>query len=287
MKANLKFINVLTLALTLTIIGCSNDDDATVTPVNQISVQDLMTTIDENPTNGDVVGTVQTTQTVGGATLTFSISSQTPSGALNINTTTGELTIADASLFDYETNSTITATISVTGSVDIGTTTISLNDIAEIGEFKYGGVIFWVDPTNNAHGLVCAVSNQSYGAVWGCYGTLTGANISTIGGGSTNTVTIETYCTTTGTAADLAANLNLNGYNDWFLPNQDELHQLYLNKDVVNTTALANGGEVPNQNHWTSTEDNGNGAVLVNLTTGLQYNGNKSVSFGVRSVRAF
>ena len=104
MKNTLKLINLLVLALLLTTFSCSNDDDT-----DAINLQDLEVTMDENPTNGEVVGIVQSNSS---SSLTYSITAQTPSGALSIDATTGELTVADAALFDFETNPEIIATVS-------------------------------------------------------------------------------------------------------------------------------------------------------------------------------
>ena len=70
-------INKLTLsllALSFLTLSCSNDDDNSVS----INLQDLEVTIDENPTNGVVLGSVQSNSS---SPLTFSIVSQTPAGA--------------------------------------------------------------------------------------------------------------------------------------------------------------------------------------------------------------
>ncbi|MEZ6095167.1 MAG: cadherin repeat domain-containing protein [Pirellulaceae bacterium] len=45
--------------------------------------------------------------------LTYSIQSQTVAGAFTINSDTGEITVADGSLLDYETNATHTLTVRV------------------------------------------------------------------------------------------------------------------------------------------------------------------------------
>ena len=100
-----------------------------LTNVNEITIQDLTVAIDENPTNGDAIGTVQTT---GGTALNFSITSQTPIGALSIHATTGELTVTDATIFDFETNPTITATITTDDAINTGTLIVNINDIDNI-----------------------------------------------------------------------------------------------------------------------------------------------------------
>ena len=100
MKKPFKFINLCMLVIMLLAFSCDNDDNASI----EINLEDLEVTIDENPSNGDIVGTVQSNSN---STLTFSITSQTPSGSLNIDTSTGELTVADATLFDFEVNSII------------------------------------------------------------------------------------------------------------------------------------------------------------------------------------
>lgn len=257
--------------------------------INELSIQDFTTDIDENPTNGDALGNIQP---AGDGTLVFGITSQTPAGALSINTSTGELSVADATLFDFETTPTIIATVFVDNSIstETATATINLNDLVEpaaIGDFRDGGVVFWVDPTDNNHGLVCAVSNQFISGVWGCDSIYVGTD-SFIGSGASNTVAIETACSTIGTVVDQIANLNLNGYDDWFLPSVDELYEMYLNINAVNTTILANGGQVTYQFHWSSTEINTTSARFVNLTTGVLAGGGKDGnSYYARAVRVF
>ncbi len=259
--------------------------------INELSIQDFTASIDENSTNGSLLGTVQAS---GDGTLTYSITTQTPTGALTINASTGELTIADETLFDFETNPTITATVMVDNSVSTETTTvtINLNDLAEpatIGDFRDGGVVFWVDPTDNNHGLVVAVSSQFISGTWGCSGTNTGATGTAIGTGATNTSAIvSSGCATSGSVVEIISNLNLNGYDDWFLPSEGELSEMYTNINTVNATITANGGQVTYQFHWSSTEINTTAAKLVNLTTGtIGGSGKDGNLYFARAVRAF
>ncbi len=259
--------------------------------VDEVTAQNTDLDIDENPLNGDVVGTLQAT----GSNLTYSITFQNPAGAFNINQSTGELSVADETLFDFETNPNMLATISV----DNGTLSVSanamvaLNDVNEIGEFKYGGVIFWIDPTsNNSSGLVCAVNNQSVsGAVWGCQGINISGTTINIGSGASNTALIEATCTTPGTAADLAANLVLNGFDDWFLPSRDELYEIYLLQNIINPTIIANGGTslTSNGTYWSSSQqgNSSQNAIFLGISNGSLNGVSKSALLAVRAVRSF
>ncbi len=286
----------ITATVTINNAGYTQDTNATINlnNVNQlISVQNFTTTIDENPTNGSVLGTVQANST---GTLSFSIASQTPAGALSINANTGELTVADATLFDFETNPTITANISVNNSenTETATATIDLNDlINEIGEFKFGGIIFWLDPSDNSHGLVCAVSDYPTSVNWGCQGTsIAGAYGLQIGQGQANTTAILAGCSTTGIAADLASNSTYGGYTDWFLPSRYALKEIHTHRATINSTAALNGGSdfVTDGFYWSSTQVNSNTAwaiIFNNDGNSNVFNKGASANFYMRAVRAF
>jgi len=156
-----------------------------------------------------------------------------------------------------------------------------------IGDFYQGGVIFYLDGSGG--GLVCAVSDQSSAAEWGCYTTaISGADGTAIGTGAQNTIDIEAGCTTPGIAADICANLSLNGYIDWFLPSKDELNEMYINKATIDATALANGGTAFVGNYyWSSSEYNNGNAWSQYFYNGTQYNIlSKGNPFYVRAVRA-
>jgi hypothetical protein len=166
----------------------------------------------------------------------------------------------------------------------------------EIGDFYAGGVVFYIfqdgDPGyigGETHGLVCAVSDQSINAEWGCFGTMiSGADGGVIGTGAQNTIDIEAGCTTDGIAADLCANLTLNTYSDWFLPSQGELYQMYLNKTEINTTAINNGGSnFASDFYWSSSENGSEFAWRVHFDEGHKFSIAKYTQYRVRAVRTF
>jgi len=155
-----------------------------------------------------------------------------------------------------------------------------------IGKNHEGGIIFYMQA--NGTGLVSAPSDQSVAAEWGCFGTaISGADGMVIGTGNQNTIDIEAGCGTGGTAADICANLNLNGFSDWFLPSIDELHEIYL--------TIGPGASPPNQNignfnedqYWSSTEFSDVWAYRYIFISDTQASAGKAGGLPVRAVRAF
>ena len=148
-----------------------------------------------------------------------------------------------------------------------------------------GGIIFYLD--GNGGGLIAAPYDQSSAAEWGCYGDVTGANGSALGTGNQNTIDIEAECTTAGTAADICANLTLNGYSDWFLPSKDELNLMYENIGQGNALGLGNVGGFSNWSYWSSTEVASTLAWRQDFFSGHGGNWGKASTLDVRAVRAF
>jgi hypothetical protein len=128
MKPNFRLYS-FTVITVLIALSCSDDSDSF-----QPSASDITITIDENPTNGESLGVVATNLT---GTLVYSITSQNPSDAFSINSTSGEIIINDTSKFNYEINSSLEATISVTNSEQSATSSliVILNDIDDIWYF--------------------------------------------------------------------------------------------------------------------------------------------------------
>ncbi|MBL3655188.1 cadherin repeat domain-containing protein [Fulvivirga sediminis] len=126
MKKSLKFGVLLVIYIAL--FSCKDDDEVVTT----ITASDYTTSIDENSDTGTSIGTVPASTNTG--EIIFSIDSQTPAGAMQINAVTGELTIAEASIFNYELNQDIKAIvrISVGEIFELSNVTINLNDKDDI-----------------------------------------------------------------------------------------------------------------------------------------------------------
>ena len=162
-----------------------------------------------------------------------------------------------------------------------------------VGEIYAGGIIFYLDYTGK-HGLVCAQTDQSSSAEWGCnYTEMTGADGKDVGTGNQNTIDIVKGCTTVGIAAKICYDLSLNGYEDWFLPSFDELYLLF---DNLHVNYL---GSFSNNYYWSSSESESinSYAYIGNFSAPLnhQWNPNtmfeqimgKDKKYRVRAIRAF
>lgn len=124
------------LLLVLVLAGCPNptaglgggtaDDAASADDADSqaLAVTGFDTAVPENPAAGEVLGTV--TAAVGGESVTYSVSSQTVSGALAVNDA-GEVTVADPALFDYEANPVVEAVVEASTASNSGVATVTVN----------------------------------------------------------------------------------------------------------------------------------------------------------------
>lgn len=89
-------------------LGCSKDDGPEVKdPV--ITISDFESSIEENPVENEILGTIEASTNTG--TLVYSLTTESPAGALKINSSTGQLSVAAPSVFVFEINPKITATV--------------------------------------------------------------------------------------------------------------------------------------------------------------------------------
>ncbi len=179
----------------------------------------------------------------------------------------------------------------------------------KVGDFFRGGVIFHIFEDGEAgyvaseiHGLIAAPMDTSTDVRWGCNTTdivdlanvpdapptIAGANI---GYGANNTASIVDVanggCSEAG-AAKLCADLDLNGYTDWFLPSILELVLIYQNQAIINEGSVANDGTSMSGGwYWSSTEASNTHAWSTCLCSGSPSKGSKTNSDSARAIRAF
>ena len=150
-------------------------------------------------------------------------------------------------------------------------------EFIEIGDTMQGGIVFYLD--GNGGGLIAANGDEGE-KQWGCSGTWASTD-TVIGSGLSNTQNIIYSCGQ-GIAANYCINLNLNGYNDWFLPSKNELDYLFNN--IVGSFSY-------NQYYWSSSEvDSINtlSAYAIIIKSGVEVDTvNKTTYCKVRPVRAF
>ena len=151
-----------------------------------------------------------------------------------------------------------------------------------------GGLIFY-DKGNNSGGwryLEAAPEEAEFQTRWSMRNTAVDNTRDGIGNGRRNTqLIVEKFKQTSGewdTAAQKADELIYNGFDDWFLPSQSELDQIYGNLKRINL------GDFKNGRYWSSTESSSsqrNLAFLQNFSDGRLYSVDKSNSYYVRPIR--
>lgn len=109
----------------------NNNNNSNLPKDTSIVITDFSASIAENPAAGLNIGQISASSEVG--TLIYTLETQNPSGAIAINSSTGAITVANVTRFDYEIYKNVTAVVDVsngfrTKSVNIS---ITITDIAE------------------------------------------------------------------------------------------------------------------------------------------------------------
>ncbi len=130
--------------------GSGGSGGSTPPPVGGApTVNDVNLTIAESALTGDPVGSVTATDPDPGDTLTFAITSGNADGAFAIDPTTGQVTIANGALLDYETMPARSLTVTVSdsdGNTDSATVSIAVTD--DNSEFSVSAI---TDTDTNAN----------------------------------------------------------------------------------------------------------------------------------------
>lgn len=166
----------------------------------------------------------------------------------------------------------------------------------QVGDFAHGGIVFWIDESGQ-HGIVCAKTNWYLNLRW-----YAGSNTYTMAlgdgplAGKMNTAIIianqgrgdgDIY------AARLCNELIVTEggvtYGDWYLPSISELYLMCLNKSIIDSTAVANGGGifVSGYYHWSSREVSDSNAEVIDFYNCLTTVISKFYENTIRPVRAF
>lgn len=176
--------------------------------------------------------------------------------------------------------------------------------IYEIGKTgPAGGIVFHISDGGGSrvrgyHGLEAAPVDQTTFdlglAPWGCYSDavtipVPGAEGIVVGTGKQNTLDILAACAAfPGIAAELAANYELNGYTDWFLPSKEELNLMYRN---LFTLGLGDFYTGTGRLYWSSTDASGETGCCAAWAQQFDFGESRGLGrqtkVGVRAVRAF
>ncbi|WP_181879393.1 DUF1566 domain-containing protein [Legionella donaldsonii] len=164
----------------------------------------------------------------------------------------------------------------------------------EIGEYYQGGVIFWLDESNN-HGLIAASSDQARGIKWANRQYTTGAIRDGIYAGKFNSNRIREALGPAGNyAAKVAASCKDGGYNDWYLPSKYELNLMFKQRYIIGEfNVYAGPVDSSCKAYWSSTEVGVEQAWYQLFDTGREFHGSAACGrdggYGgnVRAIRSF
>ena len=215
----------------------------------------------------------------------YSIQPALPNG-ISLDENTGGVSL-DSAINEL---SDVTYTVSITGTgmyfgTITGTLRIAIHKEYKIGDTGLaGGFIFHVKTvySDGWRYLESAPADQSTGIAWGAVSIPIGETSTDIGSGSENTQKIISGSSSGSYAAHLCANLDLGGFQDWFLPSKEELNSLYT---YLYTKSLGNFAPAT---YWSSSETDSDKAWHQRFAdSGFPYQANKNQLHRVRAIRAF
>lgn len=165
-----------------------------------------------------------------------------------------------------------------------GLATLINSGLNVLGKNYHGGIIASYD-LEEGYVKIVSPEDISASSQWGCYANIIGQTTDEVGTGQFNTQFITNSCGEASIAAELCANLSLNGYDDWFLPSIDELVVMYQNIGQGASSPNTNIGGFIDNWYWSSTEVAAGDAKIINFTDGTYSITQKFNALHVRAMR--
>jgi hypothetical protein len=249
--------------------------------------------VDENAANGTPVGTVVASDPDAGDHLIYAITAGNTGGAFALNSTTGEITVANRAALDYETHPTFTLTVEVTDSGTPGlaasaTVTIHLHDVNEapaINNQSFSvdenaangtpvGTVVASDPDAGDHLTYSITAGNTGGAFTldADTGEITVANPAALDYETHPTFTLTVEVTDSGTpglTASATVTIHLHDVNEAPTINNQSFH---VNENAANGTVvgtvIANDPDAGDRLTYSITAGNTGGAFALDAATG-------------------
>jgi len=167
---------------------------------------------------------------------------------------------------------------------------------AKVGDTGPGGGVVFIDASTagNNTGQCFEAAPATWALSWGCGSTMLVTEDLAIGMGKANTAAIVAGCAagedqTTMFAAKFADQLRAGGKDDWFLPSQDELAELYAQRELFADCGEGQcAADLAASTYWSSSHGGAGDAVSMNFVEGSEplNEPQKTIRF-VRPVRSF
>jgi hypothetical protein len=167
---------------------------------------------------------------------------------------------------------------------------------AKVGDTGPGGGVVFIDASTagNNTGQCFEAAPATWALSWGCGSTMLVTEDLAIGMGKENTAAIVAGCAagedqTSMFAAKFADQLRAGGKDDWFLPSQDELAELYAQRELFADCGEGQcAADLAASTYWSSSHGGAGDAVSMNFVDGSEplNEPQKTIRF-VRPVRSF
>jgi hypothetical protein len=166
----------------------------------------------------------------------------------------------------------------------------------KVGDTGPGGGVVFIDASTagNNTGQCFEAAPATWALSWGCGSTMLVTEDLAIGMGKANTAAIVAGCAagedqTSMFAAKFADQLRAGGKDDWFLPSQDELAELYAQRELFADCGEGQcAADLAASTYWSSSHGGAGDAVSMNFVEGSEplNEPQKTIRF-VRPVRSF